>query len=116
MSQTVTINGQAVSVRVVNPDGSDGGSSLDARETWLVAAIDAFLRANARFAAAYLGAKLVLVESNRELDESKRGRFYLRYAHAQGAAEFWGNLAARPSFNFKRGTVGVVAPGDAPGA
>ena len=110
------INGADTECRVDNPDGTDGGSSLTPREVAVVEAVDAFLRANAAFSSAYLSARLALVESNRMLDESRRGRFYLRYQHAGGVTEFWGHVSHKPSLDFKAGVVGVVISNETPPA
>ena len=52
--------------------------------------MDTFLKANAEFQAAYPGAKLERVESNRGVEERHQGRYYLRYHHDGGATGYPG--------------------------
>ena len=109
------INGQDVEVNVIAADGATLAEPLTPREQWTVQAVDAFLRANAEFQAAYLGARLERVESNWGVQENRQGRYYLRYHHDGGTTEFWGYVSTKPTFNFKKGVVGVVATPDTPG-
>ena len=88
--------------------------TLTPREAWTVAAVDALLKGNAEFQAAYPGAKLERVESNRGVPENRQGRYYLRYHHDHGATEFWGYLSTKLRFDFKKGVVGVVVAPDTP--
>ena len=113
MSQQ-TINSQAVEVVIIAADGTTLEETLTPRETWTVQAVDAFLKGNAEFQAAYPGARLERVESNRGIQENRQGRYYLRYRHAGGVTEFWGYLSTKPKFDFKKGVVGVVAAPDTP--
>jgi hypothetical protein len=46
----------------------------------------------------------------RRVDEHRHGRYYLRYRHAAGAAEFWGHVAKALTVDFKKGIVGVPLP------
>ena len=114
MSQQ-TINDHDVEVIIIAADGATLNAALTPREQWTVQAVDAFLKGNAEFQAAYHGAKLERVESNRGVQENRQGRYYLRYRYATGVAEFWGYVSTKPTFNFKKGVVGVVATPDTPG-
>jgi hypothetical protein len=104
-----TINSQTVEVATIAADGATLDEPLTPRDAWTVEAVDAFLRQNAEFQAAYPGATLVRVESNRGVADNRQGRYYLRYRYDTGATEFWGYLSRQPTFDFKRGVVGVVA-------
>jgi hypothetical protein len=77
------------------------------REVATVEAVDATLKHNAEFTAAYPGARLGCIDSMRGVNEHRHGRYYLRYQHAGGMAEFWGHVAKTPTFDFKKGVVGV---------
>lgn len=112
-----TINGEEVEVMVMAADGTTTEETLTSREVWTVQAVDSFLRGNPEFQAAYPGAHLERVESNRGVKENRQGRYYLRYRYGTGAAtEFWGYLSPRPKFDFRKGVVGVVATPDTPKA
>ena len=87
---------------------------LTPREAWTVGAVDACLKDHAEFQAAYPGATLVRVESNRGVAENRQGRYYLRYQYDHGATEFWGYLSSKSKFDFRKGTVGLVATSEAP--
>lgn len=113
MSQQI-INDQAVEVAILRADGTTLNETLTPRKAWTVQTVDAFLKGNAEFQAAYPGARLTRVESNQGLDEHRQGRYYLRYHHEHGATEFWGYLSTQPKFNFKKGVVGVVTTSDIP--
>lgn len=113
MSQQ-TINSQTVEVAIIATDGTTLDDILTPRETWTVQAVDAFLKGNTEFQAAYPGAQLERVESNRGVQENRQGRYYLRYRYATGVTEFWGYVSTKPTFNFKKGVVGVVATPDMP--
>jgi len=80
---------------------------LKEREVATVEAVDTLLRAEAQFKAAYPATQLVHVESNRGVNEHRQGRYYLRYQHDKGTAEFWGHVAKSPTVEFKKGVVGV---------
>jgi hypothetical protein len=111
------INNEDVEVGVLAPDGTtDTEASLTEREVATIAAVDASVRANAQFQAAYPGAHLERVESMRGIDEHRNGRYYLRYRYGSSAAEFWGHLAKVPKLDFKKGLVGVTLPGLPPHA
>jgi hypothetical protein len=109
-----TLNGQPVEVAIIAADGAMLDELLTPREAWTAQAVDAYLNRNAEFQAAYPGAKLVRVESNRGIAENRHGRYYLRYQYDHGATEFWGYLSRQPAFDFKKGVVGVVATPDTP--
>lgn len=113
MSQQ-TINDHEVEVILIAADGATLNEALTPREQWTVQAVDAFLKDNAEFQAAYPGAQLVRVESNRGVQENRQGRYYLRYHHDGGATEFWGHLSAKPKFDFRKGIIGIVATPDMP--
>ncbi len=105
------INGHDVDVVVIAADGKpDPQALLDAREVATIAAVDTTLHANAQFKSTYPGAQLVRVESNRGVNEHRQGRYYLRYQHTGGTAEFWGHVAKTASVDFKKGVVGVPLP------
>lgn len=106
-----TINGVEVEIVVIAADGKiEADALLTAREAATVAAVDAALRADAAFQAAYPDAALVRVDSMRGVDEQRNGRYYLRYRHAGGVTEFWGHVGKQPKLDFKKGIVGVVLP------
>lgn len=105
---TQQINGLDVEVSIIPADPQELANLLSARELWTVEAVDQTLRANAQFQASYPGAVLAKVESMRALSENAKGRYYLRYKTGSSATEFWGYIAPKPAFNFKRGLVGVV--------
>jgi hypothetical protein len=109
------INSEDVEVNVIAADGATLAEPLTPCEQWTVQAVDAFLKANAEFQAAYPGARLERVESNRGVDEHRQGRYYLRYHHNGGVTEFWGYVSTKPTFNFKKGAVGIVATPETPG-
>src|SRR5512144_2944603 len=106
---TQTINGHPVDVVIIAADGATRDEPLTPRERWTVAAVDAVLKGNPAFQAAYPGAQLVRVDANRSVAETRQGRYYLRYQYAGGATELWGYLSRTPRFDFKEGVVGVVA-------
>src|SRR5512147_1464722 len=108
MSQQ-TLNNQTVEVAIIAADGATRNEPLTPREAWTVAAVDAFLKGNAEFQAAYPGARLAQVESNRGVQENRQGRYYLRYQYDHGTTEFWGHLSIKPKFDFRKGIVGIVA-------
>src|SRR5437016_6199548 len=105
------INGQDVEIIVYGEDSRIAESPLTERELSTLETVDAVLQGKAEFKAAYPGARLERVESMRGEDEHRHGRYYLRYRHASGVAEFWGHLAhEEPKFDFKKGIVGVTLP------
>jgi hypothetical protein len=110
------INSEDVEVVVVAADGTtDPQVVLTEREVATVGAVDATLQAAEQFEAAYPHARLEHVESMRGVEEHRHGRYYLRYHWAQGNTEFWGYLSPKqPTFDFKKGVVGVVATPDTP--
>lgn len=73
-----------------------------------MAAVDAALRADASFQAAYLGAVLERIDSMRGVAETRNGRYYLRYRYGGGVTEFWGHAGKQAKINFKKGIVGVA--------
>lgn len=104
---TQTINGAAVEIVVILADGkTDPAATLDAREAATVAAVDLALRADAAFQAAYPSAALVRVDSMRGVEETRNGRYYLRYRYAGGVTEFWGHVGQQAKIDFKKGSVG----------
>ena len=106
-----TINGVEVEIVVIAADGkTEADALLTVREAATVAAVDAALRADAAFQAAYPDAALVRVDSMRGVEETRNGRYYLRYHHAGGMTEFWGHVGQQAKLDFKKGIVGVVAP------
>ena len=105
-----TINGQNVEVVVLGPDGKTVDTSLTPREHWTVEAVDQAIRSNADVQHAYPGATMQRVDSMCGVSERRRGRYYLRYHWDKGVTEFWGYLSPKqPTFDFKKGVVGVVA-------
>jgi hypothetical protein len=110
---TQKINGVEVEVSVISAH-PDGDSALSPRELWAVQAVDQTLRANKQFQASYPGAVLSRVETMRDLAESEKGRYYLRYQVGDRATEFWGYVARKPKLDFRRGLVGVVLDDKAP--
>jgi hypothetical protein len=105
--QQDNINGQAVEVCVIAAGGTEAAEELQQGERELLEKIDAALRADAGFAKAFPEARLVRVDSNRGQADRDAGRFYLRYQHKAGIAEFWGNLADVLTVDLKGGTIGV---------
>jgi hypothetical protein len=103
-----TINGQAVEAIIIAADGTEVMEALQPAERDLLAKIDAVLQANPRFRRAYPGARLTRIDSNRGLDKRDEGRFYLRYQHKKGMAEFWGNASDVEGVDIGKGIVGVV--------
>ena len=77
---------------IIAADGAPLEETLTPREAWTVQAVDAFLKSNAEFQAAYPDAQLERVESNRGVAENRQGRYYLRYHYDHGATEFWGSV------------------------
>lgn len=111
---TQTLNNATIEIVVIAADGkTDPAAALDAREAATVAAVDAALRADADFQAAYPGAVLERIDSMRGVDEKRNGRYYLRYRYAGGVTEFWGHVGKQPKIDFKKGIVGVVMPAGA---
>lgn len=107
-----SINSQVVDVVVIAANGTtDPHATLTPREMTTVEAVDAILNSNAEFTAAYPGAKLVRVDSMQGVNENRHGRYYLRYQHDSGTTEWWGHVAKTPTFDFKKGVVGVPLPG-----
>ena len=109
-----TLNGQAAEVAIIAADGATLDEPLTPREAWTVQAVNAVLKQNAEFQAAYPGATLVRVESNRGVAENRQGRYYLRYRYDKGTTEFWGYLSRQPTFDFRKGIVGIVATPETP--
>jgi len=110
-----TINSQSVEVTVIGLDGKTLDTPLTPRERWTVEAVDQVVRSNAVVQATYPEAALQRVDSMRGVPERRHGRYYLRYSWAKGTAEFWGYLSPKqPTFDVKKGTVGVVATPDTP--
>lgn len=103
-----TINGQAAEICVIAADGTELDEGLTPKERDLLERLDAALQADAGFQAAHQGAALVRVDSNRGLADGDEGRFYLRYKHKAGMAEFWGNVGGKARVNLKRGVVCVA--------
>ena len=107
-----TINGTSVEVVIIAADGTtDAMATLLPGELATVEAVATVLQANDQFKTAYPDARLERVESNRGVDEHRQGRYYLRYRHPAGVTEFWGHVSRKPTFDFKKGVVGVVTPG-----
>lgn len=105
----------SVEILVIKPDGqTDPTGLLDAREAAAVATLDRALHADAGFQIAYPGAALSRVDSMRGVPETNPGRYYLRYRHPGGMAEFWGHLASKDQINLKKGTVGAALNANPP--
>ncbi len=110
---TQTINGALVEVVIIAADGQTlADAQLDPRETATVEAVDVALRATESFRTAYPQAALVRVESMRGVDEKRNGRYYLRYQHSGGTAEFWGHVTKQLKIDFKKGIIGVALETD----
>lgn len=103
---TASINGQRVEVDIIEPDGRSG-NALEPSELDFITAIDAELRDHPGFAKCYPSARLTRVESNRILQDTDEGRFYFRYRHDRGDAEFWGHHAKTHNIDLERGIVTV---------
>ncbi|BBL73236.1 hypothetical protein [Methylomagnum ishizawai] len=102
-----TIDGQEVEICVISADGTEVEEALRPDERGLLGRIDAALKAHAGFCAAYPGARLVRVDSNRGLGDRDEGRSYLRYQHQGGITELWGNAADGVGVDLERGIVGA---------
>lgn len=103
---SATINGQTVDLEIIESDGSSGASPRPT-ELELITALDAYLRSRPAFADAYPGAHLTRVDSNRILQDTDEGRFYLRYRHQAGDTEFWGHRSETSALDVERGIVSV---------
>ncbi|MEJ2288139.1 MAG: hypothetical protein P8Y02_05730 [Deinococcales bacterium] len=103
---SATINDQQVDVEIIEAGGTSG-TALEQAELDLIAAIDSRLREHDAFGQTYPRARLTRVDSNRMLQDTEEGRFYLRYHHDGGEAEFWGHVAETPAVDFERGIVAV---------
>ena len=100
---------------MIGPAGKTVDTPLTPRERWTVEAVDRAVRTNAAAQRAYPEAALQRVDSMRGISEHRHGRYYLRCHWAKGTTEFWGYLSPKqPTFNFKKGVVGVVATPDTP--
>ena len=99
-------------MEIIEADGRSG-TALEQTELDLITAIDARLRQHEAFAQAYPGARLTRVDSNRMLQDTEEGRFYLRYHHAGGDTEFWGHKAAASAFDLARGIIAVGSDDEA---
>jgi hypothetical protein len=109
------INGALVEVVVVAADGTSSDAPLTPRELWTIAAVDTALQTNVEFTAAYPRARLARVDAMRGVEEHRNGRYYLRYQWQQGVTEFWGHVSRKtPTFDCKKGVVGVVVTPDTP--
>jgi hypothetical protein len=103
-----SINGHEVEVVVIAANGTtDPHATLTPREVATVEAVNSTLNHHAEFTTAYPGAQLTRVDSNRGVNENRHGRYYLRYQHAGEMTECWGHVAKTPTFDFKKGVVGV---------
>jgi hypothetical protein len=111
--QTTIINVQSVDAVIIGADGMEVMEELQQGERELLAKIDAALRAEARFAKACPGARLVRVDSNRWLGDRDECRFYLRYRHSGkgGMAEYWGHVGDVLKLDARRGIISVVQNG-----
>ena len=105
--QSETINGQAVEVCIIAENGTELAESLTPAERGLLERMDAALKADAEFQMAHSDAMLVRIESNRGMADVDEGRFYLRYRHKGGMAEFWGNVGSEAGVDFEKGMVWV---------
>jgi hypothetical protein len=106
-----TLNGATVEIVAINADGkTEAEAILTAREAVTVEAVDQALRATVSFQTAYPQAVLERVESMCGVDETRNGRYYLRYRYAGGVTEFWGHVGRELKIDFKKGVVGVVLP------
>ncbi len=108
---TQILNGATVEIVVINAEGkTETDALLTAREITTVETVDAAVRADAGFQAAYPGAVLERIDSMRGVAETRNGRYYLRYRYAGGVTEFWGHVGQQAKIDFKKGIVGVVMP------
>lgn len=102
------INGQDIDSVIIAPDGTQATEGLTPVERDLLERIDGLLRMDSGFAEQYPEARLIRIDSNRGLSDRDEGRFYLRYKHIGGMAEFWGNVANVSRVDIENGIVGVV--------
>lgn len=105
--QNDNINGQTTEVVIIAPDGTEIMEELTPVERCLLEKIDLTLRVNSDFDNTYLKAQLVRIDSNRGLNDRDEGRFYLRYKHIGGMAEFWGNVSDESQVDMERGIICV---------
>jgi hypothetical protein len=106
--QKTKINRQDIDAAIIAADGTETAEGLQPDERDLLAKIDAALQADAGFAKACPDARLVRIDSNRGMTDRDAGRFYLRYQHKGGIAEFWGNVADTASVDMGQGLVCVA--------
>ena len=104
-----TINKQFVEVELIPSGDALTLQKLTSRELWALEALDKTLRAFPDFAAKYLNAKLVRIDSMRLLPESTPGRYYLRYSSDAGMVEFWGHISRQARFDLKRSILSITS-------
>jgi hypothetical protein len=102
-----TIKGQPVDVEIIDTDGRSG-TSLTQTERTLITALDNYVQKHPAFVGAYPAARLTRVDSDRILQDTDEGRFYLRYHHQHGDTELWGHLADTPILDLERGIAAIA--------
>lgn len=96
-----------IEVQVIAEDGSSLGQDLRSDETVAIESLDHTLKADPGFQSAYPNAKLVRIDSNRGIQNSEAGRYYLRYQYENGVTEFWGHHVKKAYVDCEQGLVGV---------
>ena len=109
MKHSLFINGQdEIDVQVIAEDGTTADLDLLPEEVVAFESLDRTLKAHPVFQSTYPNAKLIRIDSNRGLQESEVGRYYLRYKYAAGITEFWGHHASTAYVDCDQGLVGIV--------
>lgn len=103
------INGQnAIELQVIAEDGITLNLDLFPDEFATIESLDRTLKASPKFQSVYPNAKLIRIDSNRGIQVGGAGRYYLRYQHDAGIAEFWGHHANSTYVDCEQRLVGIA--------
>ena len=101
------INSQDAEITIIGIDGSTLSECLNEHEQAILLRLDTLLKSHPDFQKAYPQAHLIRVDSLRGVDDTDKGRFYMRYQFGSQITEFWGHVAASEHVDCKRGIVSI---------
>lgn len=102
-------NGQdEIDIQIIAEDGTNLNQDLLPDEVVAFESLDRTLKADPGFQSTYPNAKLIRIDSNRGIQESEAGRYYLRYQYDVSITEFWGHHANTTYVDCDQGLVGTT--------
>ena len=103
------LNGQdGIDIQIIAKDGTTLELDLLPDEITTIESLDRTLKAHPGFQSAYPNARLVHIDSNRGIQDSEAGRYYLRYQYDTGITEFWGHRSDSTYVDCDQGLAGIA--------